>query len=342
VPTLLIHPATDLTYASFVVQGFADRLGSAAIQYSTRGFPESYGGGRVLACRVEDDPDARVFCVFTDQTELNATGRAWARVYGMVNVDPAEATPDILTLGPTFGIRVSFREITRRHLAHMWRWAAEGAATKPRRHVRMRIAAQRTRALYKHTRQRTTIDAYVPRPSDADYVFFAAWPWAKHGDVNPPRARFIEACLRAPALSFEGGFAPRQRRDVPEVLGLSAPRRYSMREYLENVGRSAVAFNNPAVHGCLGWKLGEFLALGKAIISLPFERALPAPLEHGVHVHLVDGSPESLDDALARIRADHVYRRALEANARRWYDEHLAPARVAQRLWSRLERAPAE
>jgi glycosyltransferase involved in cell wall biosynthesis len=114
-----------------------------------------------------------------------------------------------------------------------------------------------------------------------------------------------------------------------------------MQEYLVNIGRSAVAFNNPAVHGCLGWKLGEFLALGKAIISLPLERALPAPLEHGVHLHVVDGSPESLDDALARIRTDHVYRRGLESNARRWYDEHLAPPRVAQRLWTRLERAPA-
>jgi glycosyltransferase involved in cell wall biosynthesis len=102
------------------------------------------------------------------------------------------------------------------------------------------------------------------------------------------------------------------------------------------MGRSVAAFNNPAVHGCLGWKLGEFLALGKAIVSLPIDRLLPSPLEHGVHLHIVDGSPESLDDAIARLRADDAYRRTLETNARRWYDEHLAPQCVAARILTRL------
>ena len=127
-------------------------------------------------------------------------------------------------------------------------------------------------------------------------MFFTAWPWAKHGDVNPPRIRFIEACRRAPGLTFEGGFVPRRRNDVPEVLPYTATSAHSLPEYLAKVGRSAVAFNNPAVHGCLGWKLGEFLAMGKAIVSLPLDRVLPAPLEHGVHLHVVDGSPESLDE----------------------------------------------
>ena len=91
------------------------------------------------------------------------------------------------------------------------------------------------------------------------------------------------------------------------------------------------------MHGCLGWKLGEFLALGKATISLPITRVLPAPLEHGVHLHVVDGSPDSLDDALDRLRRDHAYRRTLEINARQWYEEHLAPARLATRLLRLLD-----
>ncbi len=140
-------------------------------------------------------------------------------------------------------------------------------------------------------------------------------------------------------LDFEGGFAPRRRSDVPEVLPYTAPARYPLTEYLEKVGRSAVAFNNPAVHGCLGWKLGEFLAMGKAIITLPIDRVLPAPLIHGVHLHVVDGSPASLDDAIEQLRSDREYRHALEANARRWYEEHLAPERLASRLLGLLQRA---
>ena len=104
------------------------------------------------------------------------------------------------------------------------------------------------------------------------------------------------------------------------------------REYVERTRRSALVFNTPAVHECLGWKLGEFLALGKAIVSLPLTRALPAPLEHGTHLHLVDGSPESITDAIERITGDDGYRRRLEEHARAWYDEWLDPTRLVQRL----------
>ena len=119
---------------------------------------------------------------------------------------------------------------------------------------------------------------------------------------------------------------------------MTAARRYSIDEYLTNMRRSAVAFNNPAVHGCHGWKLGEFLALGKAIVTLPISLALPAPLEHGTHVHVVDGAPASIDDALDRLRRDEPYRRRLETNARAWYDANLAPARVARRLLDAMRR----
>ena len=150
-----------------------------------------------------------------------------------------------------------------------------GPRDPPVPRARRSMAFARTRAVAKHQRRRTSIDAYVPRRADPDYVFFTAWPWAKHPEVNPPRVDFIEACRRAPGLTFEGGFAPRRRRDVPEVLPFSTTGRTPIGEYLDKVGRSAVAFNNPAVHGCLGWKLGEFLALGKAIISLPITPRAP-------------------------------------------------------------------
>ncbi|MFZ6003668.1 MAG: glycosyltransferase [Actinomycetota bacterium] len=332
-----MHPASDLTYASFVLEGLARVLGPQAIHHSTSGFPPRYGGGRALAFHLAADTAARAFLVFTDQTAINDPGEEWASVYGMVNLAPGDQARAI-ALGPTFGIRLSSDSLTRRHLSSTWRWAAEGRATEPRRSVRLRVAAERSRALVKHQRRRAPISAYRPRPSEPDYVFYTAWPWAKHGDVNPPRIGFIEACGRAPGLSFEGGFAPRRQGDVPEVLPYTTASRYSLPQYLARLGRSAVAFNNPAVHGCLGWKLGEFLAMGKAIVSLPLgDRVLPAPLEHGEHLHMIDGSPESFDDAIARLRSDHRYRERLEMNARRWYDDHLAPQKVAARVLAALD-----
>lgn len=326
--TVVVHPASELSYASYVLEGLAAVLGPSSIRYSTDGFSEGFTGGRVLAFYRGDDPAARCFLAFHDHPRVRPRGMEWARVYGMVNVREEDVAGGVVALGPTFGVRLTSPWLTARHLVHASAWAG----IRP-----VQAAAARARAAYQHQRRRTTIAHYQASPSDPDYAFFAAWPWVKHTEVNPPRARFIEACHRAPGLTFEGGFAPRRRRDLPDVLALSAPRRYSIAEYLTKSARSAVAFNNPAVHQCHGWKLGEFLALGKAIITLPLSRALPAPLEHGVHVHVVDGSPESLDDALARLRGDHEYRRALETNAREWYERTLAPAALARRLLGALD-----
>jgi glycosyltransferase involved in cell wall biosynthesis len=103
-------------------------------------------------------------------------------------------------------------------------------------------------------------------------------------------------------------------------------------EYIEKTKKSAVAFNTPAVHGCLGWKLAEFLALGKAIISTEVGRILPAPFVHGEHVHFVDGSETSIREAVTRITSDDIYRAKLESGAREYYEAYLAPGKVIERI----------
>ena len=108
--------------------------------------------------------------------------------------------------------------------------------------------------------------------------------------------------------------------------------RLDLGTYIERVQRSAFVFNSPAVHGCLGWKLGEYLALGKAILSTPLSRSLPAPLEHGVHAHFVDDDVDSIRAGVELLLNDESYRSRLERGAGQWYQTHLAPARVAERL----------
>jgi hypothetical protein len=164
---------------------------------------------------------------------------------------------------------------------------------------------------------RVGIDAYRPGPSDPGYVFARSRNWVgPHGHVREPRLRFAKAV---------GGLALETDVTISDE-------RMDLGEYLARTRRSAVAFNNPAAHGCLGWKLGEFLALGKAIVSLRLHRELPAPLVHGEHVHFVDDDVEAMREAVVRITGDHEYRAHLEAGARRWYEEHMAPPRVGERL----------
>jgi glycosyltransferase involved in cell wall biosynthesis len=174
--------------------------------------------------------------------------------------------------------------------------------------------------------------AYTPDTSNPNYIFFLSSIWAREMQCNQYRAHFIEVCRSLDDLQFEGGFAPRMRRDVPGFEQYTIERRYAFREYLRKLKRSALAFNTPAVLGCHGWKLGEFLALGKAIISTPLSRALPKSLIHGEHVHFVDGSPDSIKEAVCLIRRDNAYRQQLELGARTYYLEYLQPQRIIERI----------
>jgi hypothetical protein len=325
VTRVVVHPASDLQYASFLLEGLAQVLGPSSIGFGSAGFDPKYRGGRVLAFYLVDDPNARCFVSLHDHSRVNAMGLRWGRSYGMVNVSRAdlEQHPNLLAIGPTFGVRLRSQLLTARHMLHAARWRGLRGA---------RSTVSDVHSVSKYLRRRTTIDRYTPHDSDPDYVFFAASAWAKHPEVNPPRTRFVEVCTAARGLTFEGGFSPHLEGDLPELTRFPAPRRYGIDDYIDKLSRSVVAFNSPAVHGCLGWKLGEFLALGKAIITLPLSLALPAELEDGVHVHVVSGSQESIEDALERLRRDGPYRSALQSNARRWYEEHLAPAHVARRL----------
>ena len=142
----------------------------------------------------------------------------------------------------------------------------------------------------------------------------------------------MKAAKSLPNLHFEGGFAPgkediNQYNDYPIL-----ERKYDHEMYLEKTKKSLVAFNTPAVQGCLGWKLGEFLALGKTIISTPIDNILPSPLIHGKHLHIVDGSVASIRNSINLIRSDKKYRKMLSTNARKYFLKYLEPKIVLQRI----------
>jgi glycosyltransferase involved in cell wall biosynthesis len=80
--------------------------------------------------------------------------------------------------------------------------------------------------------------------------------------------------------------------------------------------------------------LPQYLALGKAIISTPLSRELPAPLIDRYHIHYVDGSVESIGAAIQLILSDDDYRKHLERNAVEYFSQVLRPKRVIERVLS--------
>jgi hypothetical protein len=322
-----LDPRFAPEHAAYYLGGVTEHTGARELPLTRQGFPAAYTDNKPLALRLRRGGEERtVYVAADDMPELDEAALDWADVYGKVNLVPdlvpAEHRHKVVAIGPSHAVR---------------QWNERDSLRMARRTARAGGKLVGTREHYRRfwlqTRRRVDASHYEPGVADEAYVFYNSWLWTKHADANPPRAEFMRACRDLqPLIEFEGGFRPRRRADAPEYRDVVADRDYSLTEYLTNIKRSTVVFNNPAAHRCHGWKLGEFLRLGKAIITVPLTREMPAPIVHGEHVHVIDGSFESVQDAVRAIVGDPDYRRRLEQAARTYYLDHLSPHRVVQRL----------
>ena len=290
---MTVDPRCKLSYYTYVLQGLIDT--GRRIRFRPLDCPRSSGAAMII--------DGTQVWVHTDDNaeDIPEGPVAWADVVARVNVVPGAT--GVLPLGPLFGLRI-------------WPlprgYATVAALVRGGAHPRRALEYVRFQGI-----TRVGIDQYVPGASDPRYVFGRSRNWiGPHGTVREPRMRFADAV-----------------RGLPLEADVSVTdERMDLHEYLERTRRSAVVFSNPAAHGCLGWKLGEFLALGKAIITVPIHGDLPSPLRHGEHLHVVEDDVDAMREAILQITQDHEYRGRLEAGARDWYEANMSPRRVGERL----------
>jgi len=328
-----IHPDFDPMYYGFYFEGMRRLFGAHCIKIGMSHFDgkSALSSSNKLSFRfiVEQGSSHKNISIEGDDgAGFDPVTIEWSDYVGKVNYLDKAIPPSllgrVLPIGPSFGIRV---------------WNSIDTLSRIVSLIRTPLTNYRRRQLFKlYLRQnlrRMPERAYRPRQSDPNYIFFLAKGYFKHADVNPSRALFMQICKSMPGLSFEGGFVLEKKGSLLDQTALPfATRKYYFEEYLEKTAHSAVVFNTPAVHGCLGWKLGEFLAMGKAIISLPLNRDMPEPLVHGKHIHFINESNSEIADAVNLLRHDHNYRRNLETNARAYYNKYLSPTAAITRLFS--------
>ncbi len=300
----------DAYYYGFYVEGLRRVFGRARWRRppisGVRGMAFEVAGRRFYIC-AQDHPG------------IDAEPLAWCDVFGKVNAR-GDLPPKVVAIGPGFGVTAWSRG--RSAVA-----AASALAYRSERGARATVVDLR-----RQWRYRVPEPSMVPGVVDPRRVFFASTIWQKEADTNEARATFLRTVQARPELTLEGGFAPRHDGASTPYDDLVAPR-VGYRSYLRATRGSAFVFNTPAVLGCHGWKLAEYLALGKAIISTPLTNEMPAPFEAGTHYHPADPTPASIGAAIDAL-ADQDYRRHLEHHARRYYLDHLAPEVVIRRLVS--------
>lgn len=304
-----VGSSLDAHYTGFYVEGLRRTFGS--YRWVKPHLPLSHPAltAVVNGLRIYIDAD--------DPPTIDEAGLEWCDVYGKVNAMD-QTSAKVVPIGPGFGVRAWRLPQLVPAMAQTMSLCGPG---------RVRVA----RGFWRQWRYAQPEDQMCSSTAEEGYVFFVSSIWAKEPAANEARRHFMESAERH-ADVFEGGFAPRVDGRSYGMERWTMDRRVSYEDYLRRTRASALVFSTPAVAQCHGWKLAEYLALGKAVVQTPLTRLMPAPLEHGIHVHIAGASEDEIDDAVRLILRDAAYRHRLEVGARDYYQRYLAPQAVVQRL----------
>ena len=318
---VIIGTDCDIVYSSFYVQGLYQWFGKKNVEFGRIEGKHCQTGN--LSFVVRQGGEQRKYALsFTDSYKVNEPLYDWCDVYGSVNANfsktPKQFHDKLIALCPSFGVRLW--PVPRALSFALIDQAGTMAPIKKRVGKAWRMTR---RPLY---------DAYVPSASSDHYVFFLStlWyndEWNKNDEgVNARRANFIRACKELEGVDFEGGLVSQGKERSSEDLFVDCLcNGIPMSEWMEKTKRSTLVFNTPAFWDCHGWKLGEYLALGKCIVSTELSNDLPAPLEHGKNIHFVENSPEAMKEAVKYIVDHPDYRASLEKGARDYWEKYGTP-----------------
>lgn len=316
-----ISPCFDYMYHGYYIKGLIDLYGIEKIEFCSDGFPPlSIEGLAFIDLRT----DKRFFFDTQDSDEIELYALDWSDLYAKVNLNiekiPHNNMVSIRSISPGFAIHFSKR------ISHLLKSVFCCSNFGISKHYYNNC--QRIIKSYHHQYfNRLPIESYnydISTTSD-NFIFFASSVWAPEDTCNKYRSLFMNAASDMEGVIFEGGFTPPHRDDEVYSRNYRICKRYKIIDYITLVKKSLVAFNTPAVLDCHGWKFGEYYALGKAIISTPIKRELPKQPKHGENIHFIDGSRASMRKALNTIQNDCEYRKHLERNAMKYFNENLSP-----------------
>jgi glycosyltransferase involved in cell wall biosynthesis len=332
---IFIDPRSTINYSSYYILGLYEYFGKNNVHFSSKYFRELTEIDMLMAFVIVDIHAVKKIIIdYRDQNDVIEPAYHWSNIYAKINL--CQSTPDpenkIVNIPPGFAIKIWSIAETLFHLGVNFFKAAifrhfgdKNIHLRPQRWGRNYLSLLKRQKLQDYTTQR--------KSPDGNYIFFVSTFWPGMVKTNTFRTQFILACMRNSDVKFEGGFFVSKKvtviQDVPQQTLYS--RFIPNHIYKKKIDQSFLVFNTPAVADCHGWKLGEFLAMGKAIISTPLANKLPVPIEHGKHVYFVNNEKE-IEDAIKLLLNDQTFRRELEKNTKDYYEKYVSPVKVIERI----------
>jgi len=177
-----------------------------------------------------------------------------------------------------------------------------------------------------------------PRPDQEPRIVFLTAAWAPDESLEPHSEKMLERrrlnerraeCIRRLRQRFGdrfvGGFSPTRHavREFPDVL-MSDPRLSIRRNYLNLLRSCSIGIATAGLHGSIGWKMGEYVAFAKAIVSERLNHEVPGDFRCGRN-YLEFSDSEQCADAVGKLMCDHQLRHQMMQDNRCYYESFLRP-----------------
>lgn len=343
---IIIDPRSSYSYSSFYVFGLEELVRKRNISYDVRPFAKLGDLGNNLRFIFFDNEIKKKYFIHTDDSyQLNEENYHWCDVYGCVNANfthyPQCLYSKLISLAPSFAIRndssfiscitaslFSFCSIYPYVLNKQeWNKYTQQFECNKLKNIKKYFSRR-----IKTWRNRLPLYVYEQSVNSNDnYVFFLSTLWYSDAwnkndkGVNLRRAYFIRACKKILGKKFEGGLLGDSSSSNDLFSDVLYHNRESFSSWITKTKQSALVFNTPAFWDCHGWKLGEYLALGKCIVSTPLSNDLPYPLEHGKNIHFVESTETAMKEAIEYILSNPEYRHKLELGAKEYWNKYGTP-----------------
>lgn len=336
---VILDPTTNIMYSSFYIKGLYEYFGFKKVNFGSyskyfsdlKRLKSTDCFDQYLAFLIVDGSrKIKIVIDYRDKSVIDNEAHEWCDKYFKVNTHFDEKSEKVEAITPNFGIRVwNFHQsiyflLTNLILSNF------SVPTSWKKFI----------GVYYLSYKRPKLEDYYERVDiEENYVFAIATLWNRKNTLtstNVWRKLFIEAINKSNSINFEGGFyALPKHPNYENYKDLVFNKRYSIEDYLLKTKKSQFVFNTPAVHNCHGWKLGEYLAMGKAIISTELSNKLSKPLIDNEDFHIIKTEKE-LINAIELINKDQKYRTKLEKGSKDYYQKNVAPSKVIQYIIEKL------
>ena len=148
--------------------------------------------------------------------------------------------------------------------------------------------------------------------------------------INQMRAHCIRALRDAFGERFFGGFAPSDFacKTYPDlVLNNNS---YKKRNYISILQRNAIGVATAGLHGSVGWKMAEYVAFSRAIVSEKFNALIPGNFAEPFN-YLSFQSADECVNQVSRLVKDDEFRLQMMKNNLNYYLSYLAPKELVAR-----------